>query len=120
MPVLQLILQRLPATLELTLVAVIAATLVGVPLGIYAGYRPDSPAAKTIMAVSILGFSVPTFWVGLILILVLRRPSRLAAGRRAAARRVPLFGVEWSVLTLDGWKHLVLPAIEPRAVQARA
>ena len=50
MPVLQLILQRLPATLELTLVAVIAATLAGVPLGIYAGYRPDSPAAKAIMA----------------------------------------------------------------------
>src|SRR5918994_1665124 len=45
MPVLQLILQRLPATLELTLVAVIGATLIGVPLGIYAGYRPDGTAA---------------------------------------------------------------------------
>src|ERR671911_2076172 len=51
MPVLQLIMQRLPATLELTLVAVIGATLLGVPLGIYAGYRPQSPISKTIMAV---------------------------------------------------------------------
>jgi len=109
MPVLQLIMQRLPATLELTLVAVIAATLAGVPLGIYAGYRPDSPAAKAIMAVSILGFSVPTFWVGLILILLFAvHLGWLPAGSRGATRS--LLGVEWSVLTLDGWKHLILPA----------
>src|SRR5829696_8147736 len=109
MPVLQLIMQRLPATLELTLVAVIAATLAGVPLGIYAGYRPDSPASKTIIAVSILGFSVPTFWVGLILILFFAvHLGWLPAGSRGATRS--LFGVEWSVLTLDGWKHLILPA----------
>src|SRR3712207_2046725 len=49
MPVLDLILSRLPATLELTLIAVMGATLIGVPLGIYAGYRPDSPVAKAIM-----------------------------------------------------------------------
>ena len=70
MPVLELIFSRLPATLELTLAAVLGATLLGVPLGMYAGYRPDSPVSKAIMAVSIIGFSVPTFWIGLVLILV--------------------------------------------------
>ena len=69
MPVLDLILSRLPATLELTLAAVIGATLLGVPLGMYAGYRPDSLARQArSWALSILGFSVPTFWVGLVLI----------------------------------------------------
>ena len=68
MPVLTLILSRLPATLELTLAAVIGATLLGVPLGMYAGYKPQSPVSRIIMAISILGFSVPTFWVGIILI----------------------------------------------------
>ncbi|MGA1146506.1 MAG: ABC transporter permease subunit, partial [Candidatus Nanopelagicales bacterium] len=60
---------RLPATLELVLISVVSATVLGVSLGIYAGYRPDSWVSKTIMAVSVLGFSVPSFWVGLILIL---------------------------------------------------
>jgi peptide/nickel transport system permease protein len=68
-PVLELIGGRLPATLELVLISVVSATVLGVGLGIYAGYRPDSWVSKTIMAVSVLGFSVPSFWVGLILIL---------------------------------------------------
>jgi peptide/nickel transport system permease protein len=110
MPVLQLILQRLPATLELTLVAVISATLIGVPLGLYAGYKPDSPVSKGIMAVSILGFSVPTFWIGLLLIMLFAvHLGWLPAGSRGATRT--FLGVEWSVLTLDGWKHLLLPAL---------
>ncbi len=110
MPVLQLILQRLPATLELTLVAVIGATLIGVPLGLYAGYKPDSAVSKSIMAVSILGFSVPTFWVGLILILFFAvHLGWLPAGSRGATRS--FLGVEWSLLTLDGWRHLLLPAL---------
>ena len=110
LPVLQLILSRLPATLELTLAAVLTATLVGVPLGIYAGYRPDSPVAKAIMAVSVLGFSVPTFWIGLILILFFSvELGWLPAGGRGAT--VTVLGVEWSFLTLDGLRHLALPAL---------
>ena len=110
MPVLQLIGQRLPATLELTLAAVVGALVVGVPLGMYAGYRPESPIAKAVMAVSILGFSVPTFWVGLILILVFAvHLGWLPAGSRGPTRG--FLGVEWSVLTLDGWRHLALPAL---------
>lgn len=109
MPVVQLIMSRLPATLELTLVAVIGATLIGVPLGIYAGYKPDSIAAKAIMTTSILGFSVPTFWIGLLLILTFAVwGGMLPAGGRG--EMVSVFGVEWSVLTLNGWKHLLLPA----------
>ncbi|MGL5137065.1 MAG: ABC transporter permease [Beijerinckiaceae bacterium] len=110
MPVLELILSRLPATLELTLVAVIGATLTGVPLGIYAGYRPDSAVSRLIMAVSVLGFSVPTFWIGLVLIFTFAVTlGWLPAGNRGAT--ASFLGVEWSLLTLDGWKHLALPAL---------
>ncbi len=110
MPVLQLIFSRLPATLELTLTAVIGATALGVPLGMYAGYRPDSSFSKLIMATSVLGFSVPTFWIGLVLIFTFAVSlDLLPAGGRGET--VALLGVEWSVLTLNGWKHLALPAL---------
>jgi len=108
-PVLKLIGSRLPATLELVLTAVIGAVLIGVPLGIYAGYRPDGPAARIIMTVSILGFSVPTFWVGLILILTFAvELGWLPSGGRGTT--VEVFGIGWSVFTLSGWSHLILPA----------
>lgn len=110
LPVLQLILSRLPATLELVLIATLGATLIGVPLGIYAGYRPESPVARTVMAVSILGFSVPTFWIGLILILTFSvNLGLLPAGNRGET--VEVFGVAWSFLTLNGLQHLLLPAL---------
>ena len=110
MPVAQLILSRLPATLELTLSAVLFAVLVSVPLGMYAGYKPDGLPAKLIMAVSVLGFSVPTFWIGLVLILVFAvELGWLPAGGRGDTVRV--LGVEWSFLTLDGLRHLLLPAL---------
>ncbi|RWR33662.1 ABC transporter permease [Sinirhodobacter populi] len=105
-----LIAQKLPATLELTLIAVLFASAVGVPLGIYAGYRPDSIAARAIMAVSVLGFSVPTFWIGLMLIMVFAvQLGILPAGGRGETRT--LFGVPFSFLTADGWAHLILPAL---------
>lgn len=110
MPVLQLILSRLPATLELTLAAVLGATLLGVPLGMYAGYRPDGLASRLIMGLSILGFSVPTFWVGLVLILTFAVAlGWLPAGGRGDT--MTLFGVPWSFLTLNGLRHLFLPAL---------
>ncbi|WP_449254714.1 ABC transporter permease [Bosea sp. (in: a-proteobacteria)] len=110
MPVMELILSRLPATLELTLAAVCGAALIGIPAGIYAGYRPDSFASKLIMTVSILGFSVPTFWIGLVLIMAFAVELQwLPAGGRGET--VSIFGVEWSFLTLDGLQHLLLPAL---------
>jgi len=108
-PVLKLILSRLPATLELAFAAVAGATLLGVPLGMYAGYRPESRLSQAIMAVSILGFSVPTFWVGLILILTFAvELGWLPAGGRGDT--ATLLGVEWSFLTANGLAHLVMPA----------
>lgn len=110
MPVLQLIFQRLPATAELTLAAVVGAALVGVPLGMYAGYRPDGTAAKIIMGGSILGFSLPTFWVGLVLIFVFAvLLGWLPAGGRGDT--VDVFGTGWSFLTGNGLAHLLLPAV---------
>ena len=69
-PALKLILQRMPATLELACFSLFISLLVAIPLGIYAGYKPDSKVSKTIMAGSILGFSMPTFWVGIIFIMI--------------------------------------------------
>ncbi len=110
MPVLELIFQRLPATVELTLAAVLGATLIGVPLGMYAGYRPDTVAARTIMAISTLGFSVPTFWVGLVLIYCFAVSlGWLPAGGRG--QTATLFGVQWSFVTGNGIAHLLLPAV---------
>ena len=110
MPVLDLIFSRLPATLELTLAAVLGATALGVPLGMYAGYRPDSPVSKAIMAISILGFSVPTFWIGLVLIFTFAVSlGWLPAGNRGDT--AALFGIQWSFLTWNGLMHLFLPAL---------
>ena len=110
MPVLSLILSRLPATMEITLAAVLGATLIGIPLGMFAGYAPHGRAAKTIMGLSVLGFSVPTFWIGLILIFIFAvNLGLLPAGGRGET--VLLFGVDWSFLTGNGLKHMLLPSL---------
>ena len=67
MPALQLILMRMPATLELAFSALILAIVIGIPLGVYAGLKPEAKVSRTIMASSILGFSLPTFWGGLMI-----------------------------------------------------
>lgn len=108
-PALGLILERMPATLELALAAMLIAIVIGIPLGLWAGLRPNGVAGRTIMAGSILGFSLPTFWVGLMLIMVFSvilgwLPSN---GRGPT---VDLLGVPVSFLSLEGWRHLILPA----------
>ncbi len=109
-PALRIIFQRMPATLELALAATILSILIGIPLGLYAGVRPRSPVTKFIMTGSILGFSLPGFWVGLLLIMVFAvQLGWLPSGGRGQTRE--LFGVEWSFLTMDGLRHLVLPAL---------
>ncbi|HEX5391203.1 MAG TPA: ABC transporter permease [Burkholderiaceae bacterium] len=105
----RLILHRLPATLELAVAALLLAVVLGVPLGLWAGMRPDNPVAKALMAGSIVGFSLPAFWVALMLIMVFSvQLGWLPASGRGETRE--LFGVAWSWLTLDGLQHLVLPA----------
>ncbi|MCR9212278.1 MAG: ABC transporter permease [Proteobacteria bacterium] len=109
-PVLDLILSRLPATLELASFAVLGGAFIGVPLGVYAGYRPNASSSKAIMGLSILGFSVPSFWVGLILILTFA----VSLGWLPASGRgdtVEIFGVGWSFLTLNGLSHMLLPGV---------
>ena len=108
-PALELIFQRMPATLELAAASMAIAIVFGIPLGLYAGLRPESRIAKGIMAGSIMGFSLPTFWVGLMLIMVFS----VWLGWLPPTGRgdtVELLGVPVSFLTLDGWSHLLLPA----------
>ena len=109
-PAIELILQRLPATLELAVAALLLAVLFGVPLGLLAGLYPDSWFAKTIMAGSIVGFSLPTFWVGLMLIMTFSVSLGFlpASGR---GETVEVLGSQWSFLTANGLKHMLLPAI---------
>ncbi|HWH39070.1 MAG TPA: ABC transporter permease [Usitatibacter sp.] len=109
-PAIRLILERLPATLELALAATFLAVLMGIPLGLYAGLKPDSPFARGIMAGSILGFSLPTFWVGLVLIMVFSvQLGWLPPNGRGET--VEVLGVPVSFLTRDGLAHLVMPAL---------
>ncbi len=109
-PALGLVFSRLPATLELAVLALLIAILVGIPLGLYAGLNPDSKASKTIMAGSILGFSLPTFWVGLVMIMVFAvQLGWLPSSGRG--QTVEVFGVRWSFLTADGLQHMLLPAV---------
>jgi peptide/nickel transport system permease protein len=109
-PALVLILKRMPATLELAFSAIFIAVLIGIPLGLIAGLIPESITARSIMTGSILGFSLPTFWVGLMLIMVFAvMLGWLPASGRGST--VDVLGVPVSFLTLDGLAHLLLPAI---------
>jgi peptide/nickel transport system permease protein len=109
-PAVDLILQRMPATIELAFTAMIIAIVLGLPLGLWAGLWPDSASAKAIMAGSILGFSLPTFWVGLMLIMVFSvwlgwlPPT----GR---GQTVNVLGIDLSLFTWDGLRHLFMPAL---------
>ena len=104
-----LILERMPATLELALVSMLLAGLVGVPLGIWAGLKPQALSTRGIMTGSVLGFSLPNFWVGLMLIMVFAVYLGWlpASGRGKTVLVGPL---DLSLLTLDGWRRIVLPA----------
>ena len=109
-PALGLIFHHMPATLELAFSALFLSIVIGIPLGLYAGLYPENRLSKGIMAGSILGFSLPTFWVGLMLIMVFAvelgwLPS---TGRGDTGS---LFGIETSLATADGLSHLFLPAL---------
>jgi peptide/nickel transport system permease protein len=108
-PAVGLILTRMPATIELALSAMVIAIVLGIPLGLLAGLRPESWIGKTIMAGSILGFSLPTFWVGLMLIMVFSvYLGWLPTTGRGAT--VVVLGIPVSILTWDGVRHILLPA----------
>ncbi|MFY8124586.1 MAG: ABC transporter permease [Hydrogenophaga sp.] len=109
-PVSQLIAERFPATLELALVAAIMALAIGIPMGVYAALRRGTFMSQLFMTVSLLGVSLPTFLIGILLILVFA----------VLLGWFPSFGrgevVQWgtwstSLLTLNGWRHIALPAV---------
>ena len=119
---LTVILERLPATLELASVAMLLACLIGIPLGAIAGITPGGRADRTLLIGSVLGLSLPTFWIGILLILFFSVELGFlpASGR---GETVTVFGVALSFLTLDGLRHLVLPAVSlsllPMAILGR-
>jgi len=105
-----LIAERFPATLELAVVAAMIALLVGIPLGVYAALKRGTFGSQAVMMVSLLGVSLPTFLIGILLILLFA----------VILKWLPSFGRgdtvalgTWTtgLLTVDGWKHLVLPAV---------
>jgi peptide/nickel transport system permease protein len=109
-PAIDVILERMPATLELAVLAMVIAILAGIPLGLYAGLKPESLGAKAIMAGSIVGFSLPTFWVGLLLIMLFA----VQLGWLPSTGRGPtidLLGLKVSILTWEGMRHALLPAV---------
>ncbi|BBU54929.1 ABC transporter permease [Mameliella alba] len=109
-PALELILSRLPATLELAFLGILIAVVLGIPLGMIAGLKPEAPYSNVIMAGSVVGFSTPNFWQGLMLIMLFAVfLGWLPAGGRGDT--VDVLGIPVSFLTWDGLSHLILPAL---------
>lgn len=109
-PSISLIFERLPATLELALVAILIALVIGIPLGLIAGLKPRSVTDETIMTGSILGFSLPNFWQGMMLVMIFS----VWLGWLPSSGRGPtgqIFGIETSFASWEGIRHLILPAI---------
>ena len=109
-PALLLIVERMPATMELALFALLIAVVIGIPLGMLAGFRPESIAAKTIMSGSILGFSLPSFWVGIMMMVLFA----VHLGWLPSTGRGPTsewFGIEVSFTSWKGISYLLMPAI---------
>jgi len=105
-----LIVERLPATLELSFLAALIALVFGIPMGVYAALRRGSFWSQAMMTLSLLGVSLPVFLIGILLILLFA----------VTLKWLPSFGRgqvtalgAWSTgfLTADGWKHLILPSI---------
>jgi peptide/nickel transport system permease protein len=102
--------ERLPATLELALAAALLAVCVGIPMGVYTALRRNSWLSQFFLAGSLIGISLPTFLIGILLILVFA--VQLGVLPSYGRGEVVAFGW-WTtgLLTADGWRHLILPAI---------
>jgi peptide/nickel transport system permease protein len=109
-PVSVLLVQRIPATLELSISAALLALIVGIPAGVYAGLRPNSWLARTALSLSLLGVSLPTFLIGILLILVFA----VKLGWLPAFGRGDVVSLGWwstGLLTRSGLRSLILPTI---------
>jgi len=109
-PVVNVLADRVPATLELVFVAAVMALLIGVPMGVYTGLKRHAISSKILLTVSLIGVSLPTFVIGIMLILIFSvwlnwLPS---FGRGETAN---LFGWDSNIFSLEGWKSLLMPSI---------
>jgi peptide/nickel transport system permease protein len=106
----RLIGERLPATIELSLVAAVLAMVIGLPMGVYAALRRGTVLSQSLMALSLVGVSLPTFLIGILLILVFS----VWLGWLPSFGRGDVVNIGWwssGMFTRDGWSHLILPAI---------
>ena len=109
-PALLLILDRMPATMELAVVSLMIAIIFGIPLGVWAGLKPESWASKSIMTGSILGFSLPTFWVGIMMILLFAVMLGWLPSTGRGDIQV-ILGMPISIFSWDGFSHVLMPAV---------
>ena len=109
-PVGELIAERLPATLELVGLSAVIALLVGIPMGVYTGLHRESWVSKLFLSLSLVGISIPTFLIGILLILIFGVWLNWLPtfGRQGL---VDLGFWETSLLTAKGWSHIIMPAI---------
>ena len=106
----RLIGERFPATLELALAAAFLALLIGIPMGVYTALRRGTFMSQVFMTISLLGVSLPTFLIGILLILVFA----VLLGWFPSFGRGETVQIGWwstGLLRVDGWQHIVLPAI---------
>ena len=105
-----LLAEKLPATLELALTAAAIALLAGVPMGVYTALRRRGALSNMLLALSLVGVSLPTFLIGILLILFF---AVLLGWLPSYGRGDTVMVGSWStgMLTVDGWKHLILPAL---------
>ena len=109
-PAMGLIMERMPATLELVAIAALLVLIIAIPLGVYAGAYPKRRSSKIIMSGSILGISLPSFWVGMMMIYIFAVMLRAlpASGR---GNTVNVLGVNLSVFAPGGLRFIILPAV---------
>ncbi|MTI47113.1 ABC transporter permease subunit [Sporosalibacterium faouarense] len=109
-PALRIISERFPATIEIVIVAMLLSALVAIPLGVYSGAYPKNFFSKSIMTISIAGISLPSFWVGMVLIFVfsLKLGILPVSGRGDVG---VFLGIKTSLATVSGWRHIILPSV---------
>jgi len=105
-PALDIVFERMPATLELAVIAMLLSIIIGVPLGIISSIKPNSIVSRVIMFFSLAGISVPVFWTGMILVLVFS----VILGVLPSSGRGDVF-LFTSAFTWDGIKHLIMPVL---------
>lgn len=108
-PVMELIFERLPATLEVVFLAMVLGLAFGIPMGIFSGLNRKNPLTKLISMVTTIGYSIPNFWQALLFILIFAVWLRWlpATGRGPTTE---ILGMQLSLFNAEGLRYLMLPA----------